>query len=775
MIPRQARPGAAPAPGRVPLATWAGIECTYNRVGDRFHDQLARSGHYARPDDIDRIADLGVTALRYPILWERHAHDGEAAWRVTDRMLERIRARGLEPIVTLVHHGSGPRHVRLTRRDFATGLAAHAAEVARRHPWITHWTPINEPLTTARFSLLYGHWFPHLRSDTALATGMLVQTLATREAMRAIRAVVPGARLVQTEDLGKAHATPPLLYQADRENERRWLTVDLLTGRVDPSHPWHARLARTDGHAALLDDLAADPCPPDLVGVNHYVTSERFLDHRLERWPAATHGGNERHAYADVEAVRAADAVVAGPRTLLVEAWERYGLPLAVTEVHLGCTREQQLRWWRAVHEAVHGARDAGADVRAITAWAALGSFDWSTLCTRDAGHYEPGLFDVRSSPPRPTALADVVAAAAQGEATRHPALAGPGWWELGARLSAPLHGRAPATPALHLVHDDDGPAHDDARPVLVVGAGGTLGRATVAACAERALACVALRRDDCDVTDADAIRAVLALHRPWAVVNCAGWVRVDDAEDERDGCWAANVDGAAALARGCAERDIAFATFSSDLVFDGTAGRAYVESDAPSPLGTYGRSKAAAEAAVHAAHPGALVVRTAAFFGVDDDWNFVTGALRAIARDEPVVAGDEVVSPTFVPDLVDATLDLLCDGAAGLWHLANAGAVSWGELATLAADGAGLDAPRLVPPDAVAPRRAARPRHVPLDSERGRLLPPLEHALARYLATRCWERPARLHAAPTPPAAFPAHTSSRRITTDAPPRTSAG
>ena len=775
-------PGAARAPGLAPLEVWAGIECTYNRVGDRYRDQLARARHYERPEDIDRLADLGVTRVRYPVLWERHAHGGDAAWAVTDTMLERIRTRGLEPIVGLVHHGSGPDHTRLTRRDFADGLAEHAAIVAARYSWVTHWTPINEPLTTARFALLYGHWFPHLRDDTALATGMLVQALAIRGWVRAICRVIPHARLIQTEDLGATHTSEPLAYQGARENERRWLTYDLLFGRIDSSHPWHARLARTHWHAELLDELTSEPCPPDVVGINHYLTSERYLDHRLERWPAGTHGGNESHAYADVEAVRVAEARIRGPRALLAETWERYRTPIAVTEVHLGCTREQQMRWWQSVLHAVQSLRDDGVDVRAITAWASYGSYEWSSLCTRDAGVYEPGLFDVRSSPPRPTALAGLVAAAAAGTTPQHAALAGPGWWELRARLARPLRGRAPAHPTLHLITDDDRDApasdHPDARPLLVLGERGTLGRAFVHACEIRGLACIALGRHRLDITDAGAVAHALEALRPWAVVNAAGYVRVDDAEDDGDACDAANTHGPALVAAACAAAGIAFVTFSSDLVFDGRLDRPYVESDRVSPLNRYGRSKAEGERLVREAHPDALVIRTAAFFGDADEYNFVTCALRAIARGEAVIAADdEVVSPTYVPDLVDATLDLLIDGAGGLWHLANDGWTSWAELARRAADGAGLDAPRLVHPDTHAPRRARRPRHVPLGSERGLLLPPLDHALARYLATRCWERPARIHTEGHDAAAVdtPAYRTHRRVTTDGTPRTSAG
>jgi dTDP-4-dehydrorhamnose reductase len=136
---------------------------------------------------------------------------------------------------------------------------------------------------------------------------------------------------------------------------------------------------------------------------------------------------------------------------------------------------------------------------------------------------------------------------------------------------------------------------------------------------------------------------------------------------------------------------------------------------------------------------PEALVVRTSAFFGPWDEYNFVTVALCALARGEEFAAADDcLVSPTYVPDLVSACLDLLIDGEGGVWHLANQGAVSWAGLARRAAALAGLD-PRAVRP---APTHsfgwaAARPPYSVLGSARGALLRPLEEALACYMRER--------------------------------------
>ena len=729
---------AGASPG-APLELWAGFECTLNRVGDVQHDQLALTGHYGRLDDLDRLAELGVRTVRYPILWERieSGRPNCAAWEWTDVRMHHLRTLGIEPIVGLVHHGSGPFGTSLLDENFADGLATFARIVAERYPWVTRYTPVNEPLTTARFSALYGVWYPHVRDDAQFFRATLNQVRATRLAMKAIRAVTPGALLVQTEDLGRTHSTPTLRYQAAFENERRWLTFDLLTDRVRPGHAMYRYALQRGISADEIHRAVGDGCPPDILGINHYATSERYLDERLERYPAHTHGGNRRHRYADVEAVRVLTEGVAGPEALLLEAWRRYRIPIAVTEAHLGCTREQQLRWLAEVWDAALGANAAGADVRAVTAWAALGTRDWSSLVTQLNGDYEPGLFDVRAPAPRPTALARMASALATTGTFDHPALGNPGWWRCADRLLYPEHEPHATAVADHATTEPDG------RPVLITGASGTLGSAFVRLCAERGLAYRAMSRHALDVCDQRAVERALRESDAWAVINAAGFVRVDDAEREVDACHRLNVIGAETLARGCAAFGIPLVTFSSDLVFDGRSSRPYVERDSVSPLGVYGRTKAASESRVLALSPATLVVRTAAFFGPWDEWNFLTRTLASLAMGVPVDAADDlVVSPTYVPHLVHATLDLLIDGERGIWHLANAGEITWADLARRAARAADLDE-QLVMGRAHTELGlvARRPRAAALASERGTMMPALDTALTAYVRERPWLR----------------------------------
>ncbi len=723
----------------LPLELWAGVECTVNRVGDEYFDQLERNGHATRPDDLDLFADLGVRTMRYPVLWERTAPKKleDADWSWAAERLGRMRTLGIRPIIGLVHHGSGPRHTSLVDPAFAEGLALFAQAFAERYPWVESYTPVNEPMTTGRFSGLYGHWYPHGCDGLTFARALLTQCRAIGLSMQKIRCINPAAQLVQTEDLGKIFSTPLLAYQAEFENERRWLSFDLLCGRVNREHPMWDYLRWLGIGEAELEVFLENPCPPDIIGINHYLTSDRFLDERRERYPSFCHGGNGQHEYADVEAVRVCAEGPAGPQALIREAWSRYGLAIAVTEVHLGCSREEQLRWLKEVWDAAQGRRREGVDVRAVTAWSLLGAYDWNTLVTRAEGHYEPGVFDLRAPRPRPTALARMISSLAREGIYDHPVLHVPGWWRRPDRLLYQPVSSSPDAidPAVRELDIRVGAT----RPLLIAGATGTLGSAFARACDVRGISYRLMTRKQMDIAERASVERALTELKPWAVVNAAGYVRVDDAEREVDACLRENADGPAILAESCQRQGVLLLSFSSDLVFDGTSLEPYIESDAVAPLNVYGRSKAEAEIRVLSACPESLVIRTSAFFGPWDEYNFLTVALRTLAAGHSFVAAmDAVVSPTYVPDLVHACLDLLIDSECGLWHLANPGAITWADFARKAAKLAGLDATRIHPVSTQALGLAApRPTYSVLGSERGVLLPSLEHAIARYLHER--------------------------------------
>lgn len=591
------------------LEMWGGVECTVARIGDRFRNQVVETGHHARFDDIDRIAALGVRTLRYPILWETIAPDDPERrdWRWHDARLARLKALGIRVIAGLLHHGSGPRYTSLLDPAIPRLLAAHAAHTARRYPWIELFTPINEPLTTARLSCLYGHWYPHARDEHSFLRALVNQCEATRLAMDAVREITPSARLVQTEDIGKVFSTPRLSYQADFENARRWLSLDLLCGLIGREHLLYPFLLAHGIDSAELDRWGRHPCPPDIIGVNHYLTSERYLHPHTGAFPAQFSGGNGRERYADVEAVRmSVPQGQLGPAARLNDVWARYRLPMVVTEVHHGCTRDEQLRWLMEVWNAAEQVQRGGADVRAVTVWSMFGAVDWNSLLTRDNGCYEPGAFDVRDSPPRLTAIGQAVRSLARAGRFSHPVIAdSPGWWRRPERLY-----RAPS-------RQTDEPRADSRRPVLVIGGDEQWRQASDNAARARGLAMVVLGSDGERVDDPAHLSSLLDRLHPWAMIDARTFPTQDIGTTKRH-----------QLALACDRLEVQLALIC----------------DEPSTGGCCNDRAQSRDARPLKEHRGETV------------------------RDREAWT-DAVLSVYAGPENIDAILDLLIDGARGLWR----------------------------------------------------------------------------------------------------------
>ena len=709
------------------IEVWGGMECSINRIGDQFFDQLAYSGHYDRQEDIQAFIDLGISKIRYPVLWEKNQpiYDGEINWSETEERLHQLRDGGIEIIAGLVHHGSGPAYVDMLDDTFADGLADYAAKVAEKFPWIEYYTPVNEPLTTARFCGLYGLWYPHKNDDKSFCRILINECKATVLAMQRIRTINPNAKLVQTDDLGKIHSTPLLNYQADFENNRRWLSYDLLCGKVTHEHPLWCYLLDTGIKKEELLFFEVNKCEPDVMGFNHYLTSERYLDENTGAYPPHTHGGNAYQKYADVEAVRVGHICPDGPYKLLKQAWERYKLPLAVTEVHLYCTREEQMRWLHLLWQAANQLKQENVDIVAITPWALLGSFGWNRLLTQPDGEYETGVFDLGNGYLRPTALEKMIKTYSSDKSFIHPVINNNGWWQRKCRV---VYGNEA------FYNQDD---YAESRPVLITCKNSVLGNAFARICDMRGITYKLASKDELDITDASSVKKLIAAINPWAIINTAGFLSVDDAETASGHCYAINTLGPGNLAILCEKHGIKLLTFSTDMVFDGLQTRPYLEHDKISPLNVYGHSKAEAELIVLYNNPSALIVRTSALFSPWDNQNFINLALTNLQNEKHFkVLNDVMVSPTYVPDLVNKTLDLLLDDETGIWHLTNNGHTTWQQLAFTIADRFGLKTNFINPvPLMHFGFKAKRPLYSVLNSSKGNLLPSLDHAVDRCLS----------------------------------------
>lgn len=710
---------------------WGGIECSVTRVQNAFHDQFEYSGFRNIHGIVDAISRLGIKRLRFPVLWEHHeTEEGLINWGDTPALLEAFEAKGIEVIAGLLHHGSGPMFTNLLDREFPVKLASYARNVAAQFPFIKYFTPVNEPLTTARFSGLYGFWYPHEKSDEAFVRILINEVKGIILSIKAIREVNPFAQLIQTEDLGKTFSSESLQYQADFENERRWLTYDLLMGRVTEVHALWPYLYRAGMCREDLDFFQNNRITPDIMGFNHYITSERFLDEETFKYPTWMHGGNQIDTYVDTEAVRVPHGQPGGLKVLLKEAWERYSLPMALTEVHLHCTREEQMRWLKDLWTQCCELKSSGLPVEALTVWSLLGAFGWNRLLTEPQGEYETGVFDIRAGMARPTALAPLVQLLANNKSPDHPLLETEGWWKRPMRFlnNEPL-------PPLSKQIKTQATLHGRGK-LLIIGKNGTLGKAFARICIIRGIDYVLTGREDLDLGSEQSILNAIDKYSPWAVINAAGFVRVDEAEDNVDRCFDENSRGPIKLAMICRQKGLKLMSFSSDLVFDGTKNTPYIESDLPNPLNVYGQSKFEKERLIQELGPDALIIRTSAFFGPWDPYNFVHAVFNTLTEGRDFQAVDDLrISPTYVPDLVNHALDLMIDDEKSIWHLTNEGDVSWYELACEIAERTGNSKSRIKRTYIHEMNwKAKRPRYSVLKSNQGICLPTLDKAISRYL-----------------------------------------
>ena len=287
-------------------------------------------------------------------------------------------------------------------------------------------------------------------------------------------------------------------------------------------------------------------------------------------------------------------------------------------------------------------------------------------------------------------------------------------------------------------------------RPILVAGNTGQLARCLVEAARLRRTALVAMGRPEFDLTRPDSLAQAAAARAPRAIVNAAAYTAVDKAEAERALAMAVNRDGAGALAAAASRLGVPFIHVSTDYVFDGRKDGAYVEEDAASPLGAYGRSKLEGEAAVRAACPAGVILRTSWVYSPFGQ-NFVTTMLRlAETREKVAVVDDQHGAPTAAFDLADAILDLIdrlaaaCDrDTGGIYHLAAAGETTWHGFAAAIFAGWARRGHRVPALEAITtaqyPTAAQRPANSRLDCSKvarvfGLRLPPWQSSLERCL-----------------------------------------
>ena len=218
-------------------------------------------------------------------------------------------------------------------------------------------------------------------------------------------------------------------------------------------------------------------------------------------------------------------------------------------------------------------------------------------------------------------------------------------------------------------------------RKVLVTGSGGQLGGAICAEFSAEAL--VPLTHAELDLVDHGNLLKVVTAHNPSIIINCAGYNRVDEAENNAEMALAVNAFGVRSLARAATDVGAIFVHYSTDFVFDGVATVPYTEQDEASPRNVYGTSKLIGEWFASDIM-GAYILRVESLFGGTPARSSIDQITDAVANGrEPNVFMDRVVSPSFVHDVARATRSLIdAQAPAGLYHCVNTGHTTWLHLA---------------------------------------------------------------------------------------------
>jgi dTDP-4-dehydrorhamnose reductase len=281
----------------------------------------------------------------------------------------------------------------------------------------------------------------------------------------------------------------------------------------------------------------------------------------------------------------------------------------------------------------------------------------------------------------------------------------------------------------------------------IVFGASGQLGVEISKTAERRGFEVKRYDRAAVDIADAPKVEEAIAEFDPSIVFNCAAYNQVDVAEAEPQIAFTANALGVRNLAVACRQNDAMLVHFSTDYVFDGTAGRPYTEADATHPLGAYAVSKLAGELYAQAYLDRALILRTSGVFGPaalkTNRGNFLETMLRTAARGQAIrVVEDHVASPTYAPLLAEKAIELAVRGESGVFHAGGGTPVSWFEYARLIFQAAGLQPELHATTEREYRTPARRPKFSALANTRMESIglapmPPLSEAIRMYFDER--------------------------------------
>lgn len=274
---------------------------------------------------------------------------------------------------------------------------------------------------------------------------------------------------------------------------------------------------------------------------------------------------------------------------------------------------------------------------------------------------------------------------------------------------------------------------------VLVTGVKGQLGFDVCKELDKRNIENKGIDRDDCDITDEQAVLSYIKNYAPDVVVHCAAYTAVDRAEDEKEICYNVNVKGTEYIARACKEIDAKMVYISTDYVFEGTGDKAYEVQDNTAPDNTYGITKYQGEEAVRKILSKYFIIRISWVFGINGN-NFINTMMKlGESRSELNVVADQIGSPTYTYDTAPLICDMIATEKYGTYHATNEGYCSWADLAEYIFSVTGQKVLVHHIKSEEYPTKASRPKNsrlskASLDDAGFKRLPDWQDAVKRYI-----------------------------------------
>jgi len=353
---------------------WAtGIEDTFipqTRPGMRSLEEYTLTQHYDQwEEDLQRAASLGVRAIRWGIPWYRvEPEPGVFDWSWCDRVLDVMVNRfHLVPILDLMHYGT-PLWLEnsFINADYAQRVAEYAGAAARRYRGLVDvFTPLNEPMVNVDFCGRRAEWPPYLEGDDGYVKLLMAIARGIVLTAEALRAEQPGCTLLQVEALWRfTTSSEEHRQQVTLDNLRQYLCFDLCSGGFGEGHPLLPLLAMHGVTSGSLDWFAVHAVTFDIFGANFYPWSYGRLE------PDAR--GRLRHAKPARPTPGGAIAEV------IRDAWDRYHLPVMVTETSAKAPVEGRARWMDETIAAVQMLRTQGVPVVGYTWFPMMTMVDWA-------------------------------------------------------------------------------------------------------------------------------------------------------------------------------------------------------------------------------------------------------------------------------------------------------------------------------------------------------------------------------------------------------------